>query len=93
MAVERFANEVVKLTRYEIIPLALKAEGKSWVLHAKENETIGCSEPAIGEIVIENERNRSNVIVEDMRIYKRSTVCSEESLSGRLQCFVRRSLI
>lgn len=59
MAVERFANEVIKLTRYEITPLALKAEGKCWVLHAKENETIGCSEPAIGELVIENERDRS----------------------------------
>lgn len=59
MAVEHLANEVVKRTRCEATPLALKPKGKFWILHAEKNETISCSEPTIGELVIENERDCS----------------------------------
>ncbi|MGA8386284.1 MAG: hypothetical protein WB687_13420 [Candidatus Cybelea sp.] len=52
------AREAVKPAGDERTPIALESEGKPGVLHAKENETIGCSESA-GALVVENEQNLS----------------------------------
>jgi hypothetical protein len=51
-------RETVKLAGNERTPIALESKGKPRVLHAKENETIGCSESA-GVLVVENEQNLS----------------------------------
>ncbi|MGA8795769.1 MAG: hypothetical protein WB526_01715 [Candidatus Cybelea sp.] len=52
------AREAVKPAGDERTPIALESKGKPWVVHAKENETIGCSESA-GVLVVENEQNLS----------------------------------
>jgi hypothetical protein len=52
------AREAVKLAGDERTPIALESKGKPGVLHAKEHETIGCSESA-GILIIENEQNLS----------------------------------
>jgi hypothetical protein len=58
------AREAVKLAGDERTPIALESKGKPGILHAKENETIGCSEAA-GMPIIENEQNLS----EDRMLY------------------------
>ena len=59
MAVEHLTCEIVELTRYKAAPVAPKPEGKLWILHPEEHEAIRCGEPAIGEMIIENESDRS----------------------------------
>jgi hypothetical protein len=54
--------QAVKLAGDEGTPLALESEDKRRILHAEENETIGCSESA-NMLVIENERNLSEEAV------------------------------
>jgi len=85
MAVEHLANEVVKFTRYEATPLVLKAEGDFWILHAEENETISCSEPTIGELVIEDECNCSK----DWMLHGERHRKRHADPQTRLQCVVK----
>jgi len=50
-------REVVKLAGDEVVPIALKSEGKPRIPHAEEHETVRYSESA--GILIENECNLS----------------------------------
>ncbi|MFY9738474.1 MAG: hypothetical protein WAK11_05405 [Candidatus Cybelea sp.] len=51
------AREAIKLAGDEHVPLALESKGKPGIFHAKENETVGCSESAVP--IIENEQDLS----------------------------------
>jgi hypothetical protein len=76
MAVEHLARAIVKLTRHKAAPVALKPEVKLWILHAEENETVGCREPSSSALVLENERDYS----EGRVFYVEPHGCSVNSL-------------